>query len=126
VTVVWRIKSRPQAAEELKFVMWLPSTMAFGTVTNSFLIVWTRVASRVFSTTSPTVSAILTRSPTRNAQVYVRMVPATTFATADVDPKENRTPRKMEIPRKAGESEPGKYGKITTAVKASIRNRTIL
>ena len=31
------------------------------------------------------------------------------LATADVEPSENSTPAKMEIPRKAGEFEPGKY-----------------
>ena len=37
--------------------------MEFGTVMNSFLMVRIRVASSVFSMTSPIVSAILTRSP---------------------------------------------------------------
>jgi hypothetical protein len=91
-----------------------------------FLIVRTRVTSSVFSSTSPTLSAIFTRSPTRNARMYVRMTPETMLATAEVDPGENRTPRKIDTPRTAGDSEPGMYGKATTAANATTRTRTIL
>ena len=40
--------------------------------------------------------------------MYVMTMPATTFATADVEPNDTRTPRKIETPRKAGDSAPGR------------------
>jgi hypothetical protein len=36
-------------------MMWLPSTMEFGTVMSTFLIVRIRVTRRLFSITSPSV-----------------------------------------------------------------------
>ena len=50
-------------------MMWLPSTIELGTVMSTFLMVRMRVTRRLFSTTSPSVSAIFTRSPTRKGRM---------------------------------------------------------
>ncbi|MNE32568.1 hypothetical protein D3C80_1261860 [compost metagenome] len=48
------------------------------------------------------------------------------MAIAEDDPKENNTPKKTVTPWKTFESEPGKYGNITTNIKAYIKKRIIL
>jgi hypothetical protein len=49
-----------------------------------------------------------------------------TFEIAEVEPSENRTPRKMETPLNASDLEPGMYGKTTVTAKAIMKKRTIL
>ena len=53
-------------------------------------------------------------------------MPAMMFPTAAVEPRESSTPRKIETPLKPSDPDPGRYGNITTAAKASTRTRTIL
>ena len=48
------------------------------------------------------------------------MLPATACATAEVEPSESRTPKKTEMPLKAGLSEPGRYGNTMIAAAAKI------
>ena len=52
--------------------------------------------------------------------------PAITFEIVEVEPRENRTPRKMETPLNASDLEPGMYGKATVNAKARMKKRTIL
>jgi hypothetical protein len=40
------------------------------------------------------------------------------FEITELDPSENNTPRKTETPRKTGDSDPGRYGNITTNMNA--------
>ena len=82
-------------------------TAELGIDTTSFLGVHSRVTRNVFSTTSPTVSPTLIRSPSWNERVYVSTVPATTLAMAVLDPIENRMPMRTVRPWKAALSASG-------------------
>src|SRR5688572_6607035 len=52
------------------------------------------------------------------------MTPAIALPMAEPDPSDTRTPTKMETPRNAGESPPGRYGKATTRPKRMSTKRT--
>ena len=74
---------------------------------SSFLTVWMWVTCRRTCVTRPNTSPILTTSPTWKMRRYTRMYPAMMLETADEEPSENITPAKMEMPRNAGDDEPG-------------------
>ncbi|MNX50248.1 hypothetical protein D3C86_808680 [compost metagenome] len=101
-----------------KFVEVLDKTVAFGIVISSIFGVLTRVTKAVFSITSPLTSPIFIKSPILKGRIYVITKPATILAIALEEPIENKIPTKTVIPLKAGESDPGKYGKIITNIKA--------
>src|SRR5690606_38082906 len=101
-------------------------TEELGMETISFLLVRTRVTSKVFSITSPVTSLMRIRSPILNGRIYVITNPATILAIAEEEPNENKIPINTETPLKTLESEPGKYGNISTNEKAYNRNRTML
>jgi hypothetical protein len=48
-------------------------------------------------------------------------MPETMFVIRAVDPSESRKPAKMVMPRKTGESEPGRYGYAATIARANVR-----
>ena len=112
--------NRLEYQEEVKV-----KTDEFGMVISSFLIVRTRVTKRVFSKTTPVVSPILILSPILKGRIYVITNPATILAMADDEPRENRIPIKTETPLKTLDSEPGRYGKISTTIKAYKSTLTI-
>ena len=67
-----------------------------------------------------------TMLPSLKARVYVRIVPAMMFESAELEESDTRTPRKSEIHWNAGDREPGIYGKAPTKATASTSARTSL
>lgn len=56
--------------------------------------------------------------------MYVRTGPATKFESEPDDPPLNTSPRKTVTPLNAGLSDPGRFAKITTSIKAYTITRT--
>ncbi len=79
-----------------------------GMVTISFLIVRIRVTKGDFSTTFPTVSLTLIKSPVLKGRMYVITKPAIKFDITELDPSETIRPTKTDIPWKTPDSEPGR------------------
>ena len=76
--------------------------------------------------TSPKVSPMRTMLPSLKARVYVRIVPAMMFESAELEASDTRMPRKSEIHWNADDCEPGTYGKAPMKATASTSVRTSL
>ena len=90
--------------------MGVATTTELGMVTSSRRSVLIFVDRLPRWATVPSISPILTKSPSRTAREYVKVKPLIAWPTMPLEPSEMTRPMNTLTPLNASDSLPGKYG----------------